>query len=149
MSKGKNFDNRNNVVDGRQRGALELGNLLGNFVGTVFNNLISLGFDDNFCLMKADMIERENEYIVWAELPGIKKDEVNIELNDNRLTIIIERNEYFSEENPDFIGRIHRYGAMVKTFYVENIRHDDVKYDFEKDMLVILLPKRKLYLIPE
>lgn len=39
--------------------------------------------------MKVDTKENENEYIIDAELPGINREAVNIELNDNTLTISV------------------------------------------------------------
>ncbi|ADG81776.1 Hsp20/alpha crystallin family protein [Thermincola potens] len=93
--------------------------------------------------MRVDIKENDKEYVVEAELPGVKKDEINVELNEDRLTIAVERKEETNEEKENYIRKERRYGSMVRSFYVPNILNDQVSAKFENGVLSIVLPKRE------
>jgi HSP20 family protein len=93
--------------------------------------------------MKVDIRETEKEYIVEAELPGVKKDEVNVDLNNDRLTISVERNEQINEEDKHYIRRERRYGSFARSFYVENVKSEEVSAKFTDGILTITLPKKE------
>ncbi len=88
-----------------------------------------------------DIKENESEYIVEAELPGVDKDEIKVELNHNTLTISVERNEEIKEERENYIRQERNYGSMVRSFYLENIKDDKVKASYNDGILSIKLPK--------
>ena len=106
-----------------------------------FNDFPSLyGFNDQ---MKVDIRENDNDYVVEAELPGVKKDEINVELRDDRLTIAVQKEDHNEEEDKDknYIRRERRYSSMSRSFYVNDIRPEDVKAKFENGVLTLTLPK--------
>ena len=107
-----------------------------------FDEFIS-PFEKNTRFMRADIKETENEYIIEAELPGVKKDEIKIELYDNRLTIKAETKHELKEEKENFIRKERRYGAFCRTFYLDNVKQDDIKAKYEDGILKITLPKEK------
>ncbi len=117
-----------------------------------FNNFVQSFFDNDFFpsalgntnQMKVDIKENEKEYILEAELPGVNKDDVNIELRDDRLTISVERNEQVVEEKENYIRKERRYGSQSRSFYVENVKAEDVAAKFENGVLSISLPKKEV-----
>lgn len=91
--------------------------------------------------MKVDIKENENEYVIDAELPGVNKEDINIELKDERLTIAVQRNEVTEEEKDNYIRKERRMSSMARSFWVDNINREDIKAKFENGVLTISLPK--------
>lgn len=116
-----------------------------------FNNFIDSFFNSDFFpstlstgQMKVDIKENDKEYILEAELPGINKDEINIELRDDMLTISVERNEQIEETKDNYIRRERRYGSQSRSFYIENVKTEKIKAKFENGILSISLPKKEI-----
>ncbi|HYE81122.1 MAG TPA: Hsp20/alpha crystallin family protein [Clostridia bacterium] len=119
----------------------------------VFNidSFIENFFDDSFMpalftgdsQIKVDIKENEKEYIVEADLPGVKKEEINIELNNDRLTISVARNEEINEEKENYIRKERRSGSYCRSFYVENVVEDKISAKFENGVLSMVLPKKE------
>lgn len=112
------------------------------FFESFFNDSLFPAFYNNSGQMRVDIKENEKDYIVEAELPGVKKEEINIDLHDDRLTIAVERNEQVNEKNDNYIRRERRYGSMSRTFSVANVNQDQVTADFKNGILSIILPKK-------
>lgn len=96
--------------------------------------------------MLTDIKEHEDHYEVLIDLPGFKKDEINIELNDGYLTITaskgLDENE---EDKKGKIVRQERYaGVMQRSYYVgEEMTHEDIKAKFENGVLTLNVPKKE------
>ncbi len=103
-------------------------------------------------LMKTDIRENENGYQLDVELPGYKKEDIKLELNDGYLNITAEKHQ--NKEEKDQNGRLirqERYaGSMQRSFYVgDNLTEEDVKAKFENGILRLELPKKDAKQIPE
>lgn len=90
---------------------------------------------------KIDVQEDENEYVVEAHLPGVKKDEINLELNDDRLTISVERQENMEEEKKNYIHKESRYASMTRSVYLDGAKDDDIKAKLEDGVLKVTVGK--------
>lgn len=98
-------------------------------------------------LMKTDVHETNDIYELEMDLPGFKKDQVSVELNDGYLTISAAKGHDESKKNHDGkIIRQERYsGAMKRSFYVgEAVKTEDVKAKFEDGVLKLSIPKKEL-----
>ncbi|PNT91110.1 Hsp20/alpha crystallin family protein [Clostridium thermosuccinogenes] len=93
--------------------------------------------------IRADIRETDKEYIVDAEIPGVNKENIKLELRDDVLTISVERNEQINEERENYIRRERRYGSYSRSFYVENVKNEDVKAKYANGVLTITLPKQE------
>jgi HSP20 family protein len=91
--------------------------------------------------IKADIRETDKEYIIDAELPGVNKEDIKIDLRDDNLVISVERNEHINEERENYIRKERRYGSYSRGFYAENVKHDEVTAKYDKGVLTITLPK--------
>ena len=115
------------------------------------DNMFDSFFNDSFMpawfggdtQMRVDIKENEKEYIVEADMPGIKKEEINVELNDDRLTIAVERNEEINEEKENYIRKERRSGSFCRSFYVENVKDEQISAKFENGVLSVVLPKKE------
>ena len=95
-------------------------------------------------LMKTDVKETENAYEIDIDLPGFKKDEIQIELKDGYLTVSAAKGlDKDVEDKKGHYIRQERYsGAMSRTFYVgEDVKQEDIKAKFENGILSLSVPK--------
>ena len=102
-------------------------------------------------LMKTDIRETDKTYELDIDLPGFKKDEIQVELENGYLTIRAEKG--LNKDEQDKKGRYirqERYaGSMSRSFYVgEGVRPEDVKGKFESGILQISLPKAEQKKLP-
>ena len=100
-------------------------------------------------IMKTDVKETDGNYELEVDLPGFKKDEINVKLEDGYMTISATKG--LDTEKKDKHGKIirqERYaGAMQRSFYVgEGVRTEDVKAKYEDGVLKLDIPKKELNL---
>jgi HSP20 family protein len=89
-----------------------------------------------------DISEDDKEYLIKAELPGLKKDDVHISVEKGVLTITGER-KFEKEEKDRKHHRVERaYGSFVRTFIVpDDAEADKVAAQFKDGVLTIHIPK--------
>ena len=103
-------------------------------------------------LMKTDIKEMKDGYELEIDLPGFKKDEVNVELKNGYLTIQAAKG--LDKEEQDKKGkyiRQERYaGACSRSFYVgEDVEPEEVSAKFEDGILIISVPKAAKKQLPK
>ncbi|MEL7564259.1 MAG: Hsp20/alpha crystallin family protein [Dehalobacterium sp.] len=98
---------------------------------------------ENSGQMKVDIRENAENFVVDTEIPGAKKDEINLEIDENMLTISVNRSEEVNDEKENYIRRERRSSSMTRSFAVENIIPDKATAQFENGVLTITLPKRE------
>ena len=102
-------------------------------------------------LMKTDVKELDQSYEMDIDLPGFKKDEVNVELENGYLTISAAKG--LDRDQKDGEGRYirqERYsGQCSRSFYVGDIRPEDVTASFEDGILRLTFPKAGQPKLPE
>lgn len=91
-----------------------------------------------------DISETEGAYLIKAEIPEVKKDDVKVNLQDGMLTISGERHHEKEEKNKKF-HRIERsYGSFARSFRVpDDADASTVSAQFKDGMLNVTLPKSK------
>lgn len=92
--------------------------------------------------MHVDIKETEQAYMVEAEIPGVDKKNIQLELHDDILTIAVQHDEQVNMEKDHYIRRERRAVSMSRSFYVENVKEEDVEAKYENGILHITLPKR-------
>ena len=93
---------------------------------------------------KTDIKEAPKEYIIHAQLPGVKKEDINIDYNNNYLTISATRNNENEEKNDNYIRPERIYGSVSRGFYINNVNKEGIKAKFDNGVLNIELPKKEL-----
>ena len=97
-------------------------------------------------LMKTDVKDTENGYEVDIDLPGFKKDEISIELENGYLTVSAAKGLDKDEEDKKgkYIRKERYAGAMQRSFYVgENLTQEDIKAKYENGILRLSVPKKE------
>ena len=103
-------------------------------------------------VMKTDLKEHDEGYELLVDLPGFKKDQIDLQLQNGYLTITASKG--LEEDGNDKKGRLvhqERYvGSMTRSFYIgENVKEEDVKARFEDGVLTLDFPKEKPMNLPE
>ena len=96
-------------------------------------------------LLKTDIKEKKNEYIIDIDLPGYEKEGIKLEVQDGYLTVHATVNkEENNEEKGRFVRKERYSGACSRSFYVgENITEDEIKAKFKNGTLTIVVPKKE------
>ena len=89
-----------------------------------------------------DLSETENGYEVKAELPGMKKEDINVELKDHVLTLTGEKKHEEKDEKKNY-HRIERtYGKFQRSFRLPTeVKNDEIKARYRNGVLTIDIPK--------
>ena len=103
-------------------------------------------------LMKTDVRETNEGYEVDIDLPGFKKDEIHVDLQNGYMTITTEKTLDKNQENKQGkMLRQERYvGTMQRSFYVGSyVTEEDIKASYENGVLHLLVPKKDAPKAPE
>ena len=96
-------------------------------------------------IMKTDIREHDTGYELDVDLPGFKKDEINIELENGYLTISAAKGLDKDEQDKKgkYIRKERYAGAMQRSFYVgDAVTEEDIKAKFEDGILKLSIPKK-------
>lgn len=95
---------------------------------------------------KTDIYQDGNNYILEADLPGFQKDDIHIDLNDNRLTIRAER--HCQSEEKDAEGNcIHSercFGSFARSFDISAVKAEEIKAEYKDGVLKLTMPKQEV-----
>ena len=95
-------------------------------------------------MMKTDVKETDAGYEIDIDLPGFKKEEIKMQLDNGYLTVSAEKglDKEEKNENGRYVRRERYAGSMSRSFYVgENIAEDDIHPRYENGILTFSLPK--------
>ncbi|MGE9881118.1 Hsp20/alpha crystallin family protein [Blautia obeum] len=95
-------------------------------------------------LMKTDVKETDSDYEVDIDLPGFKKDEIQMQLENGYLTVSASKGLNKDEKNEDgrYVRRERYAGSVSRSFYVgENVTEKDIHPKYENGILSFKMPK--------
>lgn len=95
-------------------------------------------------IMKTDIKEKGNNYIIEVDLPGYDKENIEIEMENGYLKVTAKTNKDVDESDEKYIHQERFYGECSRSFYVGNsIKEDDVKASFKNGILSLCIPKEE------
>ena len=96
-------------------------------------------------IMKTDIKEKTDKYLIGIELPGYQKENIKINIEDGYLTVHAEINSDNEEkEEGKFVRRERYVGSCSRSFYVGNeVKSEDIKASFKNGILKIEVPKKE------
>ncbi|MGE5581080.1 MAG: Hsp20/alpha crystallin family protein [Bacillota bacterium] len=100
-------------------------------------------FNNRLAIFKTDISDNGKEYVIEAELPGFAKEEINIEVADNQLTISAARNNETEEKKENYIRKERVSGRVSRSFAVDNVKTNEIKAEFKDGILKLVLPKKE------
>ncbi len=107
---------------------------------------MSRSFWDNnnvsaFC---TDITEKDGKYILEADLPGFKKEDISVDIDKDCLTITAEHKSEEKEENADsYIRRERYYGSYTRSFNVKGIDTEAITAAYNDGVLTLTMPKKE------
>ena len=112
-----------------------------------FDSMFKDFFGDEMSMknLRVDIREKENEYILEADFPGMKKEDINIDYSKGYLTISGEKKteKEETEKKENYIRKERSYEKASRSFYVGDINKDEIKAKFENGVLEVTLPKEQ------
>jgi len=91
---------------------------------------------------EVDIIEDKDEFVVTADLPGLTKKDININIKENMLTISGERKTEVKDEQKNYCRTERRYGAFKRSFQLtDKVIADKITAAFKDGVLRISIPK--------
>ena len=89
--------------------------------------------------MPVDIKETPSEFILTADVPGLTKNDVDISLDDDRLTITCRRSESKESENSKYVIQERKQETVSRSFFAPSIEDVDAKLD--NGILTVVLKK--------
>lgn len=122
----------------------EINSLLNRHFDSYFPEAAYLEDADKFS-MPVEMLDKGKDYQIKAEIPGVKKENLDINVDKNYLTINAEKKEETTEEDRAYKKTEFRYGTYSRTVYFpEEIDVEKTEAKLEDGILKIDAPKRKI-----
>ena len=105
-----------------------------------FFNTFAVPFAGNF--MRSDIKDKGNEYAIEIELPGVKKEDIGINLENGYLTVAVNTNEEKRDEQDNYIVQERRYGGYQRSFRLNrNVQKSDINAEYKDGILSLTVPK--------
>jgi HSP20 family protein len=90
-----------------------------------------------------DIIEEDGGYKLLADLPGFNTEDINVEVDGDRLTISAERSDENEETSEGYLRRERSFGSYRRSFNISEIDSDQIKGDYTNGVLTLHLPKKE------
>ena len=90
---------------------------------------------------KIDIEETDKEYRIEAELPGFKKEEISLNIDEDNLCISVNRTEESNDKGKSYIHRERRATSMSRRVRLANAALDEIKAKLEEGILTVIIPK--------
>lgn len=106
--------------------------------------LLDSFFDSNMFrsnLLNTDIIEHNNDYELIMDVPGVKKENINIDLKDGYLTVYVE---YNNEKDTKYVRREREYKKYSRSFYIGNVDENNIKARLDNGELHLTVPKEEI-----
>ena len=117
-------------------------NLFDNFMDDVFPQPGRMPAKTMPSIMKTDIKETDDQYVLAIDLPGFKKEDVKIHLKDGYLNVSASAQSEEEDNNGKYLRRERYTGAMTRSFWVgKDLTEEDVKAQFGNGVLTLALPK--------
>lgn len=92
---------------------------------------------------RTDVSDTGDAYKLEAELPGFKKEDISIEIENDLLTISAEHKSENEENNPNYLRRERYYGSFMRRFDVSAIDAEAIEASYTDGVLTLNLPKKQ------
>jgi len=119
------------------------------------SDLTNSGFEDFYYLLddfftprsmeratfKIDVKDEEKQYVIDAELPGVNKEEIGLNLEDGRLTICVNHEDTVEDKKKNFLHRERRACSMSRAVYLADADADGIKAKLDNGILTVTVQK--------
>ena len=117
-------------------------------IDNIIDNVINSEFMDNLVdnienmsAINVNFKEHKRAYTIECYLPGVNKENIDIDYENNYITLKIKRNMFYTNNKNVAMAVIQPGGDIEEDYYVENIDSNNIKASFKDNMLRVLIPK--------
>ena len=101
------------------------------------------GGSNHLSAFRTDVIDTGDAYKLESELPGFRKEDIKIDVENDVLTISAEHKADNKEERPNFIKRERFYGSYSRSFDVSGVNVDGIEAAYNDGILTLTMPKKQ------
>ncbi|WP_412560878.1 Hsp20/alpha crystallin family protein [Winogradskyella sp. MIT101101] len=121
---------------------------LSSWMDDIFNKSFGNEFVSNFntgiTLPAVNVLDNDDEYIVEMAVPGLKKSDFDVNIDNQLLSISAESNTEKEDTNENYTRREFGYSSFKRTFSLpETVETDKIEAKYEEGILKVMLPKRE------
>ena len=93
--------------------------------------------------MKTNILEENDTYVVTCEIPGVAKENIKINVEDNTLTISVAKKETNKDEKKSYLVKEISESALTRQFYLEDMDENNISAKLDNGILTITVGKLK------
>ena len=108
--------------------------------GSLFRNGLDLFEKSNTNYLRTDIYEKEDAYYLKIEVPGFKKEDLEVGYENGYLTVTARENTEYEEEL-EYIRKERVSSEMQRMFYIGDIKEDSIKANYENGILTVRIEK--------
>lgn len=97
--------------------------------------------EQSVSLFRTDVQDLGEAYLLEAELPGFRKEDITVDIEDNRLTIQAQRKQEQEDEKQSYLRRERFYGSFSRSFDLNGIDSSNITASYADGVLSLKLPK--------
>jgi HSP20 family protein len=110
------------------------------FFDRVFHDFFGDGYN-RFDSFSTDVIDKGDSYLLQAELPGFDKEDIQVSLDKDTLTISASHKEEKHDKKHNYVRQERRYQSYCRSFHIPGIRKESIDAAYNNGVLEITLPK--------
>ncbi len=96
----------------------------------------------DFPQFRTDILDKGDKYVLEAELPGFSKEDIKIDIQNDRLVVSAEHSENSEDKKDNYIRKERRYGSFSRSFDISAIKADEITAEYKNGILELNLPKQ-------
>ncbi|MCL2741877.1 MAG: Hsp20 family protein [Oscillospiraceae bacterium] len=114
-----------------------------NMIDDFFNDGLMPGRNLSRDSFKLDIVDKGGEYLIEAEMPGVGKEEIELGVEDDNLTISLNRTEESGKDGKNYIHRERRSASVSRRVRLANASLADIKARLADGVLSVVVPKEE------
>ena len=121
----------------RRNDVRSIANYFDDFEKAFFGGLPSFGWGT----FRTDIVDKGDKFLLKADLPGVTKEDIHLDLDGNELVVRVKHEEDKEEKSENFVRRERVYGSYCRSFDVTGIDTDKITASYKDGVLELSLPK--------
>ena len=98
--------------------------------------------------MRTDIEENDNQYLITVDIPGVKKEDIDISVLDGTVTVSVKKVKT-ENENKNYVIRERSVRSTSRSFYLDSIDENSIKAKYENGILTLTVSKAKTAIEPK